>query len=339
MATYSFEGPDGKTYHFDGPDTPSTPKRQSPRGGLLEQSPQESPQSMLGMAYDALNAPAQKAKEGLQGLSNLIPAGTESGNLAKDVVTGLPRLAGDTLAEFAPSFIDAPSILTGGASKVAGPVLKGAGKALSQFGKLSGATAEGLQEVARNPKSLFSSVKKAGELFSSAKEATPFASSAKTPKAFINRAEALAKKGLLTASEALEARKEVDKLYKASGMTEARKHALRPLFDQLVKADPLLKEADVAYKTAAVTEPVRNLLPVNQGGTTSALKSTLLGLMGGGSFLNPAIGAVAAPLLSPAVQGGLAALLGPTGRLLSSPGATVSTGALLRKLLEDRKGE
>lgn len=318
MATYSFEGPDGRTYDFDGPD--ETPKRTV--GSALKEG------------YDLLNKPSEMSREGLNQMAGFLPEVGKTKSAALNFAWGAPRAAAETVAEIAPTFIDAPSILTAGASKVAGKVLPYVGKGLAQFGHLSGATPEVLETIAKNPGSLFTKGEEAvGDMYKAAKEATPFAKTARNPKVYINKMEELAKQNLLTPSEALEARKEVSRLFESKAITGERQRYLRGVFGDVVKSDSKLKAADEAMTRLKSVEKARSILPLSASGKPSTIRSSAMAAMGGASFLNPAFLA-AVPAFSPAVQGITAALLGAGHQLASSPKAAVYAKNLIQALLK-----
>lgn len=116
---------------------------------------------------------------------------------------------------------------------------------------------------------------------------------------FVIKAEKLAKKGMLSPEDALEARKAVDVLEGSKTAVPRRIFELRKTFDESWKATAGGAEADKAYQRAIQSEALRNLLPKNKYGTTSTLKTGIMAAL-------PGVGA----LLSPIVQGAGAAGLG-----------------------------
>src|SRR3990167_9704316 len=85
--------------------------------GKLSENQKE--KGFFGKAYDVLSIPEQKSKEGLEMIAESIPSAEPTGNAIKDIALNTPRIAVETLAEVAPSFISPESIIASGALKAA----------------------------------------------------------------------------------------------------------------------------------------------------------------------------------------------------------------------------
>lgn len=162
MKTIEITAPDGKTLQLNAPDdaTPEQIHQAATAAAQHYQStmPKQPEQGMVGKAWDALNVPSQMAQSGLQQMTDLgtdaqnaiaaktgLPVGTEpTGNMARDVVANIPRIAGETLSEVAPKFIDRTSLATMGA----GAALKAAGKATGAVLKAAPGITKPLENIA-----------------------------------------------------------------------------------------------------------------------------------------------------------------------------------------------
>ena len=83
---------------------------------------------LLGKAWNALDIPAEKSREGLDLLAGMVPSAEPTGNVVRDVAMNIPRVMAESVAETAPGFINRESILTAGASKALAPVVGPAAK-------------------------------------------------------------------------------------------------------------------------------------------------------------------------------------------------------------------
>lgn len=297
--------------------------------------PQE--KGMVRKGLDLLNKPSEMSREGLGQLAEMVPKPEPTGNLPLDLVKGAPRIAAETLAEAAPGFIDAPSILTAGGAKLIKPAAKVAGmvgKGLSRVGQLSGATPEALQAVAKDASVLTAPGRKAaGKAVGAAADAAkgPLRlEQIKEPKKLVETAEALANKGKLTPGEAVRARQEVDGLFESKTITGAAQRRLRAMFDKVAKSDPAIVKADKEFVRGAHAERLRSPVPLNKNGDPRQL---VTGALLTSAAYNPAT-LLASPLVSPLLQALLAAGGGAAVRGLEkvTPAAAVAGKNLLQTL-------
>ncbi len=318
---------------------------------------------LLRRGYDALNAPARASERGLNELADLVPHPEPTGNLPLDIAKGAPSILAESglrsLGKVAPTFIDAPSILTAGASAGLKSAMKvpavkqaavGAGKFVTRnLGKLSGATGEALDDAATKGMEAFKgSRKEAGEAVETAAKNSDKTAHVmdgpvdktvlriKNPMRFVTRAEQLAEEGRLTPEQALRARQEVDNLFGSSRITMEEQKRLRKVFDGIAKADAGIQKADAAFPKALKAERLRNVLPINAKGEPRVFLGGL-GL-GAAPFLGPKA-LLAAPFFSPAAQGLIAVLAGAAGRASVKPGVATGTQALARVLAGQGKSD
>lgn len=344
----------------DFPDDLTPDQLQQAVSSAAQQIGGQQPQKgLMGRAWDALAIPEQKSREGLkmiaesvpqhsgalagEMLGGLVPGGQgfgreiarrfpiseePSGNLAQDIVTGAPKVAAETLAEFAPSFVSRGSIVTSGASKVLGataPVVKPLLRAIGKQGEeMSGIAprAEGALEAAYNDSSLMLSKgkKAAGELYEAAKAEMPQANNIfkgmYKPEEIMDTAKAyLAKGGKLEPTEALMARKAADSLLKSGRYVKDELITFRDTMDEMAKASGKLSDADKVYQRGVQAEALRNVFPQNKYGGASGFKTAL------GTFIAglPGGKVLAAPALSPLTQGVLATGAGMAARQILGP--------------------
>ena len=190
-----------------------------------------------------------------------------------------------------------------------------------------------LRDVYNDPGLFFAPGKeKAGEAFEVARKAnggtTVYPREMIENQAILNKANELLKEGKLTAPDAHIARQAVDSLAGSKTFSQSQLKNLRKAYDNVVKADKAYKTADKLYKRASTADAVRTLLPVNKGGGTSIMKSSV------GALLTPLL-----PVISPAVQGVGAAGLGVAskaiGPVIKNPKLT---SALLKAISRKKLG-
>ncbi len=304
--------------------------------------PAEEP-GMLRKGFDMLNKPSEMSREGLGQLAEMVPKPEPTGNLPLDLVKGAPRIAAETMAEAAPGFIDATSIITAGAAKAVKPIAKGlkmGGRVLSQVGRLSGATPEALQAVSKDASLLLAPGRKAaGKAVGAAADAAKGAlrlDQIAEPKKLIDTAEALAKRGKLTPGEAVRARQEVDNLFDSKTITEQAQRRLRKLFDSVAKGSKEIMDADKGFVRGAHAERLRSPVPLTKTGEP---RQFITGLLGASALHNPAAALAGAPLYSPLVQALIAAGGGAAVRGLEkvTPAAAVASKNLLEALTKKEK--
>ncbi len=285
--------------------------------------------------------PRELSREGLTTIAGSIPEVEPTGNLARDVALGTPKIVAETLAEVAPEFVSPLSIATSGTLGS----IKGVG-ALAKTGKIPALTkgVESLKEGARSfgggvadigekitglgkraegvlrrtfkdPARPFrAGPKAAGKKFEQAKllpGEENIASSLKGPqtnRAFLNKAVKMAEDGNITSEEALAARQVVDDM--ADQLPGPASRALRKLFDKIAK--PTFEEADEAFKIGRDADSLRKPFPINaQGGFDT-----------GKAFFGAAAAKFGSPMLGaqfiPAVAGAEASLLGLISKLVQA---------------------
>ena len=270
-----------------------------------------------------------------------LPIGDEpTGNLTRDIIAGTPKLIGEIGQSVVPGFVSRGSIVTGGLLKgaqMAAPLAKLAGKGIAKGAEsISGLeykTPGILTEAASNPKLLFSKGKEsAGPVYEKAKElgGAVRETLVKIPEKvkLVKESLKLAKSGQLNPTEALEARKELAGLKK-----QVTGEFYRKATQQLNEiAKPVFAEADKIYEQGVRAGELRRLFPVNKGGGTSIMKSTL----------GTIAGVVPAMAMSPLVQGTVATGIGMGARaaapLVNNP---LTTAAVVEglKLTEEKAKE
>ncbi len=169
-----------------------------------------------------------------------------------------------------------------------------------------------LADTFQMPSKLFApGVEKAREIYGETETGVrPGLSGEKTHQDFVDKALDMAKSGDITPTEALEARKSLDRIRKTVPGSYYR--AARETLDGIAKKDFAI--ADKVYGQGVKSDNMRNLFPLNKGGTPSLLK------MGVGTMAKGAI-----PLLSPLVQSSLASGAGALDKLATT---TAKSGIL-----------
>lgn len=271
-----------------------------------------------GFLRTALNFPEEKAREGLTTIAQAIPSGEPTGNLPLDVLRGTPRIAAETLAETAPGFVSPEAIVTGGAlraGKLAAPLIKSGGKlaarGLEALSGLEHKTPGVLTEAAKDSTLLFGKESKTAKQFYEAAKAEAgefniFKGMFKPDEIVETAKKYIANGGILEPSEALMYRKAIDKLFKSGKVVKDELIAMRAEADAIAKQSENIRKADPLFARGLRVEALRNFLPQNKLGGSSAFKT--------------GIGAVLGPLgatLSPLVQGIGATATGVGARLAS----------------------
>lgn len=247
----------------------------------------------------------------------------------QDLGEGAPRIAADTMAEAAPGFISRGALLTSGAAEalpaiapVAKSVLRSIGAQGEEMSGIAPKAAGALEAAYKDPTLIFSKGKKAaGEFYEAAKDelnagkdtfrATSVspdgvANMEKTkdvfskmykPQEILDKAnEFVDGGGQLEPAEGLKVRKAIDILLKSKQSVPDELYKMRDFYDGIAKESENLSAGDATYQRGIKADALKNFFPQNKYGGASAFKSMILKLTGG----------MAAPLLSPAVQGGLA---------------------------------
>jgi hypothetical protein len=288
-----------------------------------------------------------------QTIKALVPElATVQPGVIQDVAQGTPRIIAENYRDVAPEFISRGSILTAGASKVAGgvaplakAVLRGAG---AQAESLSGIApkAEGALEAAyKDATTMFSKGRKSvSPLYEAAKaEMAPgtniFKGMYQREQIFDAAKEYVDKGGTLQPAEALMARKATGKLISSGRYVNDELMGYQDTFDKMAKASKNIANADPQHKKAIYGEALRKLAPQNKGGGTSAFK---LGIMTALENMGLPGKAVLAAF-SPAVQGVTATATGLAGRhvvapLAASPKLSSGAAAIMQVLQRRRSG-
>lgn len=282
---------------------------------------------MIGKAWDALAVPEQMSRKGLGMLAEMVPNPEPTGNLALDFARGTPRVAAETLAEFAPSFISRGSILTAGGAKTVQalkPLIKVGGRQIAKGAEaVSGLEYKApgvLVEAAKDAKLITApGTKAAGQKFAEVMDRTkvrPSIARSTDPHKTIAEGLKALDDGTITPEEGLVARQALDSIKKSVPKFSFKE--MRSMFDSVAKK--ISTEADVAFSRGVKADQLRNLLPQNKLGGTSIAKTTIGSLGGLLPFMSPAaqglaatgIGVAsrfAAPLVNnPVISTGLAAL-------------------------------
>ncbi len=331
MATYEVELEDGSKYQVETEDSsPSSPQASMP---IKERG-------ILGKGWDALAIPERMSREGLKMIADASKNDQGfTGNLPRDIASHTGEVAMDTLAETAPSFVNRASIVTAGllkGAKVAAPLVKGLGKGLAKTAEsLSGLehkTPGVLTEAANDPSLIFGQgTKKAGKLFEDLQDKGRIRQAfarATDNKSLVDDALKAVDDGSLTPEEALIARRSLDKIKR--NIPGFAYKSMRQAFDGVAKTKS--KQADAAFSRAVKSEALRQAFGINKHGGTSAFK------LGGGAVTGTL------PLMSPALQGMVATLLGVgakgVGALARTPIQSGSAvGSLLDLLNKDQRHE
>lgn len=292
-------------------------------------------------AWDALAVPEQKSREGLNMIANAIPS-KEPGSQVKsagyydpsdpeygkmitpppmyDALVNAPKIAAETLAEVAPSFINRTAILAGGAgagarllgkvpgmSKVTGAI-GSAGKWLGEQGEaqsgLANKTPGALAATVEDPllplrpgrtasQKAYDASKNAGNAIRDEFRKIP-----KSDDLVLKTLDEIDKGGVST-QEALVARRALDDT-KRSWSAEFFRYA-REKLDTIAKQD--FAGADAAHQRAVMSESLRSLASLNKNGTPSILRNII-------SVLKPAL----APVYMPAAQAAIASGVGVVGK-------------------------
>lgn len=278
-------------------------------------------------AWDALAVPEQKSREGLNMLAGMVPNPEPTGNLPMDILRGTPKIAAETMAEAAPSFISRGSILTAGAGKALGmaaPAAKTTLRALGTQGEeLSGIaprTAGALEAAYKDPSILKATKKAASPLYETAKAgleegANIFKGMYKPEQILDTAKEYIAKGGTLEPAEALVARKATDALMKSGRYVKDELMAMRETFDGMAKTSQNISEADLLHQRGRFGEVLSKWAPQNKYGGASAFKLGISAGMKGMGVPEPII----AGAFSPRLQGLTAAGAGMAERGIVSP--------------------
>lgn len=287
--------------------------------------------SALGKAWEMLGAPERLSSQGLNQIANAIPGAEPTGNMARDIALNTPKIAAETLAQTAPSFVSPAAILTAGAGQAIGAaskplatVGKGVARQLEEMSGIAPRAEGALAAQFKDPTTFLAKKDAAAKLYEAAKaqleKGANLFSGMYKPEEIIDAAKTyIAKGGVLEPSEALIYRKAIDKLAKSGRYIKDELISLRKEADAMAKASDDIAKADPAFVKGMRGEALRNVFPQNKLGGASPFKI----LVGQG------MQALSAPLLSPMIQAGGATALGLGYRAATNPLLATGAGALL----------
>lgn len=306
---------------------------------------------LIKQAWDALAVPGDKLKQKFDLVANAVNVANQnvpqSGNLTKDLIKGIPRIAGSTvtdiMANTIPSSISREAMVTAGAlqaAQEAAPIAKMIGKGVgSQIESLAGAAPGALETAYKDSTLIGASGKKAaGALYETAKEVgggiREELANIGNKKDFIDKAAEIAAKGELTPSEGLAARQELDAAKKT--LTGTYYRAKRLIFDEVAKQ--AYSGADQAFKRGVQADSIRQIFPQNKYGGASAFK---MGIIAGLQAMGTP-GKIAGAFLSPAAAGVASTGAGILERnvispMVNNPAISAIASAALDRLAQARK--
>lgn len=303
------------------------------------EKPTVQPKSLLKKTWESLNVPSEMSKKGLNEIASLLPEAGEGVAQTRfpavNALLGTPRVAVETLADTAPGFISRESIATAGGlsglklaspaiSAVAKPAGKYIGKGLEELSGLVYKTPGALGKAFKDPTLFFAKGKEAaGAAYNAAKGGEVIREELALPMSkmdFVTKSLDLAKKGELTALEALEARKELSAI--RSSMPGEAFRVTRAIFDDIAKTK--FSPADVGYSRGVIADELRRTLPINKSGTPSIVKGGVMSI----------IPKAAAAVLSPAAQAIGATTLGAGTKAVSKLSENPLTSSAVVSLLD-----
>lgn len=275
-------------------------------------------------------------------MASYVPQPEPTGNLPMDLLKGTPRIAADTLAQAAPGFVSRGAIATAGIAKglqAAAPLAGAVGSGVAnQLESLTGAKSGSLQSAWNDASTMFSRGKQAAKPFYKAAQAemapgeSIFAGMYKPGDIVDTAQEYLSKGGELEPAEALTYRHALDKLINSQANIKDPLYEMRTTADEAAKASPNIAQGDPLYKKGMYGESLRNLMPQNKYGGTSAFKA---GIMAALSQMGTA-GKVGLGLMSPAAAGTAATIGGLASRsigpVVTNPGLTTAIQQLVDHL-------
>lgn len=279
--------------------------------------------------WQGLKIPAQMSERGLQTMANAVPEGKITGNLPMDLLRGTPRIAANTLAQAAPSFVNRGSLLgmgvLGGIKGLSAvpQIRQGASGLAGQLESLVGSPEGTLAKGFASAKNFFGPGKKAAQPFYKAAEETmPKGASVfegmYKPEQIVDKAkEILSSGGKLEPTEGLTYRKAVDSLAKSGRYVKDEIFNMREEADAIAKGSRLVRKGDQIYQSGIRNQALRRPFPLTSTGKTATVKT--------GMMFVPGIGQALAPLFSPAIQGATATGLGALTRLPPELAALISS--------------
>ena len=320
------------------------PLSQGSSDGIDFQPMIQSQPGLATQAWNALAIPEQMSRQGLQQLSSYVPQPEPTGNLPMDILKGTPRIATETMAQAAPGFISRGALATAGAAKglqMVAPIAGAIGSGVAnQLESLTGAMPGSLRSAWNDATTMFSRGKQAAKpLYKAAQaEMNPaesiFSGMYKPGQIVDTAQEYLTKGGQLEPAEALTYRKALDILIKSGQSVKDPLYAMREGADVAAKASPTIAKADPLYQKGLYGESLRNLMPQNKYGGTSAFKT---GIMAALSQAGP-IGKAALPVMSPAAAGTAATAGGLMTRYAGAPLTNPALATAIEQYLSQLQG-
>lgn len=316
---YQVKDPQGAMHVIEGPEG-ATPDQVIAQAQKLIPS-QKNP-GIFGRAWNALGVPERMSRKGLNQMASFVPKPEPTGNQFMDIAKGTPRIAADTMAEAAPGFVSPLALLTEGAM----PVLRGAGKVAEVVGpgigrqleSLSGMKPGLLGKAFKDPSLIFAKIPE--EARAAYRAAQPVLRQSKmitetaNPMALAQKALKAAEAGTLLPEEAMEGRKVIDQLWGTKRVTKAWADAARARLDKVAKSSESIAQADRGFARGMDAAGLRQILPQNKYGGTSAFKTAIMA--GANAMGTP--GKIAMAAMSPVAMGAGATALG-TGAKAASP--------------------
>lgn len=352
----------------------------TPEQAKAELARRAAKKGMVGKASAWLGKWEPISRSGLSQLSQMIPKGKITGNLPADLARGMPRIIADTMTQVAPNFVSKGSLLSGAALEglgAAAPAIKtmasGLGRQLESASGIAPRAEGSLEAAYKDPTLIFSKGKEeAAPLYRAAQAEMKgsnvwkggmrngilemekggqnvFRSTPENVQIVKKALFALNRGRVLEPAEALTARKAVDALHGSKAYSQDVLVPLRAELDAMAKESENIAKADPMFKRGVQGQALRNLLPQNKYGGASAFKMgiapalTALGGAVGGPPGAATGGALAAGVLSPAVQGAAATGLGIAERsldpMVQNPGLGSSLVAILKSMRKKKKNE
>jgi len=294
---------------FSKEETKTSTEKKSVTGGLFG--------TFIGENSETLRKariPQQVVSGVSEGMMDAIEPETQS--VALNALLRTPQTIASFGADRVSDFVSPENVVTYGALKgaqSASPAIKAVGRAIgSGAEKLSGLgykTPGILAEVTNNPGLPFKpGVEAANETYAQMVDPTQIRESMKVvlgKKEFVEQAIQFAKDGTLTADEALIARQGLDQI--KNTVPRPVFFNVRDILDNIAKTK--FAGADEARTIASKAEALRNVFPLNKGGTPSRLGQLVQGASVVGAKFNP-YALATAPLISPRGQALVASGIG-----------------------------
>lgn len=297
--------------------------------------------------WNTLGVPAQLANRGLNSIASAIPGAEPTGNKFRDIALNIPKVGAETLAEAAPGFVSRGSMLTG----IGAPILGGLGKAAGAMGpgvagqleSLGGMKPGLLAKEFNDPSLLFARIPQAArdayKALNPALAESKMVSETPGPLQLVRKAMQGAKAGTLKPEEGFAARKAIDQLWKSRQITEDYKNIARKTLDAVAKQNESIGTADRAFSRGSDAMGLRQILPQNKYGGTSAFKTAIMAAL---NAMGP-MGKVGMAAMSPIAMGAGAGALGVGAKALSplanNPRLAVAVQQVIQNLIQKNQSQ